>query len=276
MKQLTVGSTSGIARVNGIDIHYQVTDYTDPWKKPQTVLLHHGFARNQRFWYQWVPLLCRDYRVVTFDSRGMGDTTCPKDYEFNAEDLVGDVIGLLDELGIDRVHWGSEASGGIIGVATALAHPQRVASITTCNTPFKIPKGFLGMFVNEEIRAHGLGYWAKKTLKSRVDVDKVPPGWCDWTTAEFDRADVETVICVHELMKKVDIWEQLPQLKTPLLILVGDGSTIATHDDMQAMSQRIPGSKLVVFKGYGQGVGFMIPERCVDEMKRFISALPAT
>lgn len=275
MQKLTVGSTSGVARVNGIDIHYQVTDYTDPWKKPATVLLHHGFARNQRFWYQWVPLLCRDYRVVTFDSRGMGDTTCPRDYEFNFEDMVADVIGLLDELGIDRVHWGSEASGGIVGVATALAHPGRVASITTCNTPFRIPKGFLGMFVNEEVRAHGMGYWAQKTLKGRVDVDKVPQGWIDWTTAEFARADVETTIAIHELMKKVDLWEQLPLLKTPLLILVGDGSTIATHADMQAMSQRIPGSRLKVFEGYGQGVAFMIPERCIDEMKRFIAALPA-
>ena len=76
-------------------------------------------------------------------------------------------------------------------------------------------------------------------------------------------------------MKKVDLWEELPKLKTPLLILVGDGSTIATHDDMKAMSARIPGSKLVVFPGFGQGVAFMIPERCIDEMKRFHAGLAA-
>ena len=56
--------------VNGIDIHYEITDFCDPWRKPPTILLHHGFARNLNFWYRWVHALSRDYRVLTFDSRG--------------------------------------------------------------------------------------------------------------------------------------------------------------------------------------------------------------
>ena len=54
------------ARIGDIDIHYEVSDYTDPWLESETVLLHHGFARNLEFWREWVPLLARDYRVVRF------------------------------------------------------------------------------------------------------------------------------------------------------------------------------------------------------------------
>jgi 3-oxoadipate enol-lactonase len=68
------------------------------------------------------------------------------------------------------------------------------------------------------------------------------------------------------------MWAQLPRVQTPTLILVGDSSVIATRQDMTEMSKRLPRGKLVMFEGYGQGVAFMIPERCVAEMKAFIEA----
>lgn len=267
------GSSSGTLRVNGVDIYYEMTDFTDPWTRPKTVLLHHGFCRNLRFWYQWVPLLARDFRVVTFDSRGFGRSPLPpQEYAFSADDMIGDVIGLLDSLDIDRVHWGAEASGGIVGMATALKFPDRIASITACNTPFKIPVGFLDMFVDEEVRTHGLGFWARKTLKSRVNEDRVPAGWAEWTTTEFEKVPPELAISLHQVWKGADMWAQLPRVQTPTLILVGDSSVIATRQDMIDMSKRLPRGKLVMFEGYGQGVAFMIPERCVAEMKTFIQA----
>ncbi len=266
------GCSSGTLRINGVDIYYELADFTDPWAEPQTVLLHHGFCRNLRFWYQWIPLLCRNFRVLTFDSRGFGRSPLePGQYHFTPDDMIADAIGLMDALGIDRVHWGAEASGGIVGVATALKHPDRVASITACNTPFKIPAGFLDMFVEAEVREHGLGYWANKTLKSRVNVDKVPPGWVAWTTHEFEQVPAELAIALHQVWKGADMWALLPQVQTPVLILVGDSSTIATRDDMLSMSKRLPRGELVVFDGYGQGVAFMIPERCTAEMQQFIA-----
>jgi 3-oxoadipate enol-lactonase len=98
------------ARVGDIDIRYELVDYTLPWRKdpPDTVLLHHGYARNMLFWQPLVPLLAGHHRVLRFDARGCGDTTRspPEGAAYSFEQFVTDAIGLMDLLGIERVHWG--------------------------------------------------------------------------------------------------------------------------------------------------------------------------
>ena len=42
------------------------------------------------------------------------------------------------------------------------------------------------------------------------------------------------------------------------------------RDEMEKMTRQIPKGKLVVFEGYGQGITWMVPDRCVAEMKAFI------
>jgi pimeloyl-ACP methyl ester carboxylesterase len=58
-----------------LDMHYQVDDFTDPWRSPQTILLLHGNAESSLAWYAWVPKLAREYRVVRPDMRGFGQST---------------------------------------------------------------------------------------------------------------------------------------------------------------------------------------------------------
>ena len=47
-----------------LEMYYEDDDYTDPWREPEAVVLHHGNAKNSFLWYAWVPLLARQYRVV--------------------------------------------------------------------------------------------------------------------------------------------------------------------------------------------------------------------
>ena len=58
-----------------LEMHYEVDDFTDPWRRPQTVLLLHGNAESGLAWYGWVPTLARRYRVVRPDMRGFGAST---------------------------------------------------------------------------------------------------------------------------------------------------------------------------------------------------------
>ena len=49
---------------SGVELHYYDDDFTDPWRSSPTILLQHGFSRNGKFWYSWVPLLAREFRVL--------------------------------------------------------------------------------------------------------------------------------------------------------------------------------------------------------------------
>src|SRR6267142_1021315 len=60
---------------DGAELFYTIDDYTDPWTQPETVVLHHGMAKNHQLWYAWIPILAQHYRVVRFDMRGMGQSS---------------------------------------------------------------------------------------------------------------------------------------------------------------------------------------------------------
>ncbi len=60
---------------DGAELFYRVDDFTDPWTRPETVVLHHGIAKNHKLWYGWIPILSRYYRVVRFDMRGHGQSS---------------------------------------------------------------------------------------------------------------------------------------------------------------------------------------------------------
>ena len=183
-------------RVGALDIHYDLADYTPPWSKnpAETFLLYHGYARNMSFWQPWVPLLAGDYRVLRFDARGCGGTTQPADEStYSFDRLAGDAIGLMDVLGIERVHWVGESSGGIVGLTAALRHPDRIKTLTLCDTPFKRSQHITTTYtLGEGTRAaafakHGVGGWCRQTLSYRLDTSRASPEMCEWYIDEMTR-----------------------------------------------------------------------------------------
>ncbi len=268
------------ARVGDIDIHYELADYTAPWRaKPaETILLHHGYARNLLFWQELVPLLASDFRVLRFDARGCGDTTKPPPGTvFTLDRFVDDAVALLDKLEIERVHWVGESSGGILGLVAALARPERLHTLTLCDTPFKRSAEIASTYtVGESDRAaafekYGVGGWCRKTLSYRLDTSKASPELCEWYIAQMDRNPKHIAVALERMIGQGDLWPRLPEIKTPTLILAGELSPIVKEAMREEMRQRLPAAKLVTLEGYGHGVNLLAPDQCAREIKRFIA-----
>jgi pimeloyl-ACP methyl ester carboxylesterase len=96
------------------------------------VLLLHGWPDTKDVWRHQVPaLLAGGYRVITADLRGFGGSSRPAAVDaYTAPTMVGDVIGILDRLDIDRTHLVGHDWGAAIGWLTAVLAPQRVATLT--------------------------------------------------------------------------------------------------------------------------------------------------
>ena len=266
-------------RVRDIDMHYDLADYTPPWKRTpaETVLLYHGYARNMQFWQHFVPLLADNYRVLRFDARGCGETTQPPvGSVFTLAQFVDDAMGLLDALGIDRVHWVGESSGGILGMTAALSHPARLRTLTMCDTPFQRPADIASTyFVGESDREaafekYGVGGWCRKTLSYRIDTSKASPELCEWYIAQMDKNPQHIAVALERMIGKTDLWPRLPQIKTPTLILAGEKSAVAKPSMMKDMQERMPAAKLVAIRGIGHGVNMLAPEECAREIRAFI------
>ncbi len=91
----------------------------------------------------WPDAFCRrladaGFFVIRYDHRDTGKSSVV-DYEaapYTLGDLAEDAIGVLDSLGVERAHVVGGSMGGMIAQEIALAHPERVLSLTSyASTP---------------------------------------------------------------------------------------------------------------------------------------------
>src|SRR5690348_1270543 len=96
------------------------------------VVLLHGWPDTGDLWrYQIPALVGAGYRAVAPDLRGFGDSGKPADTAaYSMRHLVGDVVGLLDALEIDRAHVVGHDWGAAVAWATATFAAERVRSLT--------------------------------------------------------------------------------------------------------------------------------------------------
>lgn len=119
--------------VNGVRLH--VASAGPPDGKPLVLL--HGFPE---FWYGWrhqIPALAEaGFRLIVPDQRGYNLSSVPKEVRaYGMDELVGDVIGLLDHFGLDRVGLVGHDWGAAVAWSAALAHPGRIRRLAILNVP---------------------------------------------------------------------------------------------------------------------------------------------
>ncbi|KAI4301749.1 hypothetical protein L6164_034996 [Bauhinia variegata] len=118
--------------VNGIKMHV-----AEKGEGP-VVLFLHGFPE---LWYSWrhqiLLLSSLGYRAVAPDLRGYGDTEAPSSVSrYTCLHLVGDIVGLIDALGVHQVFLVAHDWGAIIGWYLCLFRPDRIKAFVCLSVPF--------------------------------------------------------------------------------------------------------------------------------------------
>jgi pimeloyl-ACP methyl ester carboxylesterase len=124
--------------VDGVGIEFEVTGDGAP------VVLLHGFPDTGRLWRNQVPALAdAGFQVIVPDQRGYGASDKPEAVEaYSLPALAGDVLGVLDHLGIERARvvghdWGAAVAWGLGSlvpdrverlVALSVGHPSAFAA----------------------------------------------------------------------------------------------------------------------------------------------------
>ena len=103
------------------------------------VVLLHGFPELAYSWRHQVPALYdAGFRVISFDQRGYGSSEKPETVaEYGLEYLVGDVIGVLDRLGIDEAAVVGHDWGSIVAWTAAVTQPDRITRVVSLNVPYR-------------------------------------------------------------------------------------------------------------------------------------------
>ncbi|PZP56806.1 MAG: 3-oxoadipate enol-lactonase [Azospira oryzae] len=230
-------------KANGIEINYEV-EGQGPW-----LVFSHSLACHLGMWYEQAVAFRDRYRILRYDTRGHGKTSAPAG-PYTLELLADDLLGLLDALGIDRMHFVGISLGGMIGQVFALRHPERLASLTLCDTTSYYPPEAWPMW-EERIRVV-----REKGMEAMVE-----PTLARWFTDAFRarRHDVMKRIgamiratpvegyigCCHAI-PKIDTRARLKEIRCPTLVIVGEEDAGTPVAMARAIHEAIPGSRLAV------------------------------
>lgn len=106
-------------KVKDIEIAYDVEGSGEP------VILIGGYTMVKESWRLQIQGLMKDFKVLTFDNRGVGETMVPTE-PFTIADMAADTVALMDALGIDSAHIFGVSMGGLIAQTLALDYSDRV------------------------------------------------------------------------------------------------------------------------------------------------------
>lgn len=122
------------AAVNGVEIAY----YEAGPREGAPIVLCHGFPELAFSWRHQIQALADAGRwVIAPDQRGYGLSSKPAVVaDYDMDHLTGDLVGLLDHLGVDKAIFVGHDWGGLVVWQMPLMHPERVAAVIGVNTPF--------------------------------------------------------------------------------------------------------------------------------------------
>jgi pimeloyl-ACP methyl ester carboxylesterase len=106
------------------------------------VLLCHGFPETWYSWRRQLPALAAaGYRAVAPDMRGYGQTDRPESVEqYTLLHMAGDMVGLLDELGVEQAVIVGHDWGAPVAWTSALLRPDRFKAVAALSVPY-LPRG---------------------------------------------------------------------------------------------------------------------------------------
>lgn len=255
------------ADVNGTCLYYEEHG------KGLPVVFAHGAGGNHLSWWQQVPEISRHYRCVTFDHRGWGMS--PDKGDVGPAAFPGDVAGLIEVLGLERVFLVGQSMGGFTCLLYALANQRRVLGLVMANS-FAGMRREVWLAADEELRLRARTLWDRR----RSDGVKraLAPGF-GWRHRDRAFLYKEIRLLNEKGSAKTDVdgriqrlralerspqssanRERLATLNVPVLFIGGEHDDVMPASLMAVAQTLLPRARLVVVPGAGHSVYFEQPE----------------
>jgi len=225
------------------------------------VLLQHGLLSRRASWHRsgFVSALAREFRVVSVDSLGHGDSDKPADpLAYRKEARADDLAAVLDAVEIERAHLVGYSMGGWMATAFAARHPGRLLSLT-------------------------VGGWdpvagrpASRTAPA-IDLPTLlagararAPELTAWITPE---ATPGLQACWDALADVEGAEAALARCPAPVLLWAGRADPV--HDALQALARRLPGATFCAVPGDHLGAMTTHAAESIAALRAFLADPPA-
>lgn len=246
-----------------VRLHYRVEG--DPNGAP--IVFANSLGTDYRLWDKIIPLLPAGLRILRFDKRGHGLSSCPQG-DYNIDELVADTARLMQALDFKDCLFVGLSIGGLIAQGLAALHPELLRVMVISNTAAKI--GTPGMWQQriDALRDGGIEALADGTMdrwfsrRFLAQQEDELEGWRNMLI----RTPVAGFRACCVAISASDFTESNKKLSLPTLAIGGseDGST--PPELMRATADLISGSRLEIIDDAGH-----LP--CVEKPERYAALL---
>ncbi|OCC13777.1 alpha/beta fold hydrolase [Streptomyces sp. PTY087I2] len=270
-------------------------DYGD--KADPVMLLIAGLGEDLTFWTDPFvgSLVTRGFRVVAIDNRDAGQSTfvatpppelwrqiaaCPRGDAYTLADMAQDGIGVLDHLGISRVHLVGRSMGGMIAQTIAATAPERVLSLTSLYSTTGAKKvggptlSTIRLLAAPPARNRTAAVRAHLRLTRHIagtdhpidDAAEAAVAARGWDRSAGEPA-AGTARQIQAIQRSGDRTAELSRITAPTLVINGDRDPLVDPSGGAATVRAIRSAQHVVIPG----MGHHIPEALVDPITTYIS-----
>lgn len=235
--------------------------------RPPLVLCH-GAGGNHAVWFQQVTQLAADRTVVTWDHRGYGRSTDRADRSAPGV-AVGDLLALLDHLGIERADLVGQSMGGWTVIGAVLERPELARRIVLADT--------LGGFTSAAIEA-GLTHRPPLTLSENLGLHPAldpsfsgrEPELAHLYQSLGRMGTADPGVMLPRLLAVTHDESEAARITMPVLCVVGDLDPLFPPPSVRALADLLPDARVVEINGSGHSPYFEDPEMWNAVVRQFL------
>jgi pimeloyl-ACP methyl ester carboxylesterase len=262
---------------NGISLHFEITGAGPP------LCLISGYRQSSRAWpLPFIARLGERYRIVTFDNRGTGLSDKPAD-GYDLPNQAKDVLGLLDALGLSRVHLLGFSMGGAVAQQVVAAAPERIDRLILFGTfcgglrselaPWSVLRR---LFVTD-------GMTPEQAARQMLPVTYSP----DYLAANLETVEQQmrrelmyptpgfAARRQIEALRSFDSYYDLPQVTSATLVATGTADQLVMPRNSAIIASRIPGARLEMLDDLGHRAIWEAPDEMAELIGDFLAMAPA-
>ncbi|MGW0948984.1 alpha/beta fold hydrolase [Streptomyces sp. NPDC002623] len=244
--------------VNGALIAY--TDTGAPPGRPDApvVVFGHGLLFSGWMFHPQVAALREQYRCVTLDWRGQGDTPATRS-GYDMDTLTADAVALISGLGIGPVHYVGLSMGGFVGQRIAARHGDLLRSLTLLDTSADAEDpAHVGQYrlLASVYRLTGAGPVLKKVRSlmfgpTFLATPTSRPVLEEWVRRlrRCDRSGIRKAVL--GVADRASVHDELAHIRVPTLVIVGADDIATPPARAERIAAGVTGARLEVLPGSG-------------------------
>ncbi len=238
------------------------------------VALANGVLAEARDWHSQVEALTTDYRVLTFDFPGQGQSD-PLERSLTISEQAEGATALLSALDAAPIHWIGISYGGEVGLQLAVDHPGSLQSLVVADS---VP------VVGTYLACRGEAWWAAARtgdadLLYRVCASDIfsaefiasNPDAMSTIQTGFHALDLGSIAGLLEGYLGYDVSDRLSDINVPTMALCGELDLIKPPTDMRPMAEAIPDAQFVTVPNAGHALHIERPAEFMTACLGFLA-----